>query len=164
MTIFYKCLQYSRFLLATLIMLAVAVLPRIPLGAENNKVAAATETNFRDLETGVYLYGQSSKPYEIGNEYILFEVMEEKLIGVLYMPHSSFSCFQGEIANNQLEMTVDHPYEDTVHDYAIALEETSPIASRDREVEAPLKLEGYVPVEEINANDRRMLATCREKF
>lgn len=164
MTFFDKCLQYSRLLLAAITMFAVAVLPRIPLGAENNQVVAGTDTDFRDLEAGVYLYGQSSKPYEIGNEYILFEVMEEKLIGVLYMPHSSFSCFQGEIANNQLEMTVDHPYEDTVHDYTIALEETSPIASRDREVEAPLKLKGYVPVEEINANDRRMLSTCREKF
>ncbi|MFP4337347.1 MAG: hypothetical protein ACLFQP_05405 [Halothece sp.] len=157
-------MQYSRLLLVALMMLAVAVLPRIPLGGENNQVATGTEIEFRDLETGVYLYGQSSKPYEVGNEYILFEVMEEKLIGVLYMPHSSFSCFQGEITNNQLEMTVDHPYEDTVYDYAIALEETSPIASRETQVEAPFKLEGYVPVKEINANDRRMLEICREKF
>lgn len=168
MLFIHKCLQFSQFLIVALMMVSVAVLPTTPLWAENenslNDEASIKHKNFRDLEGGVYLYGQSSKRDEIGNEYILFEVMEEKLIGVLYMPHSSFSCFQGEIANNQLEMMVDHPYEETVHDYAIALEETSPIASQDRELKAPFKLKGYVPVEEINANDQRMLETCREKF
>ncbi|QDZ40927.1 hypothetical protein FRE64_13835 [Euhalothece natronophila Z-M001] len=164
MNFIHKCLRYSQFLIVALMMFAVAILPRLPLGAENNKETQGSEANFRDLETGIYLYGQSSKPYEIGKEYILFEVTEEKLIGVLYMPHSSFSCFEGKTTENQLEMLVDHPYEDSFHDYAIALEETSPVASRSEQVKAPLQLKGYVPVEEINSNDRRMLATCQEKF
>lgn len=168
MLFIHKCLQYSQFLIVTLIMFSVAVLPITPLGAENenlsNDEASTKHKNFRNLETGIHLYGQSSEPYEIGKEYVLLAVTDEQLIGVLYMPHSSFSCFQGEIKNNQLDMIVDHPYDDQLRDHAIALEETSPIASRNGEVEAPLQLEGYVPVEEINANDRRMLATCQEKF
>lgn len=168
MLFIHKILQYSQFLIVALMMFSVAVLPTNPLWAENenslNDEASRKHKNFRNLETGIHLYGQSSKPYEIGKEYVLLEVTDEQLIGVLYMPHSSFSCFQGKIKNNQLDMIVDHPYDDQLHDHTIALEETSPIASRDREVEAPFKLKGYVPVEEINANDQRMLSTCREKF
>ena len=166
MLFIHKCLQYSQFLTVALMLLAIAALPISPLWAQTDRATdevPLSQPNLRNLKKGIYLYGQSSQPDQIGQEYILLEVTEGELMGVLYMPRSSFSCFQGEINNNQLEMMIDHPYEESLHEYAIALEETSPIASAKEKV-APLKLQGYVQVEEINANDRRMLATCREKF
>ena len=48
--------------------------------------------------------------------------------------------------------------------YAIALEAVSPLASRNEQVQAPVTLKGYHPLEEISPNDERMLATCQNEF
>ncbi|MDR9403180.1 MAG: hypothetical protein RI580_07050 [Halothece sp. Uz-M2-17] len=156
-------LQSAQMLIAVLLMLVLATVPIGSLSAQEEK--ERKESNrMSTLPNGTYLYGQSRQPDQIGQEYIVFEVKDGKLVGALYMPHSEFSCFQGTIQANELAMTVDHPYENTQYPYAIALEAVSPLASRNEQAQAPVTLKGYHPLEEISPNDERMLATCQNEF
>lgn len=161
MTFVYQWLQSSQFLLTALTTLALVTLPMLDLIAR--PIEVRTKNDQQTFQEGTYIYGQSPQPNQIGNEYIVFEVTAEKLIGVLYMPHSEFSCFEGEIKGDELDLIVDHPYEDTTNPYSIALESVSPIASGDETMKTPLTLKGYHPLEELSANDERMLDYCTRR-
>lgn len=157
-TFISQWLQSVHIVLAGLVMLLLAVLPipslSVPESKDQNSV----------LPDGTYLYGQSQQPSQIGQEYIVFEVRDGKVIGALYMPRSEFSCFQGTMDARELEMMVNHPYEDTEYPYAIALDTSAPLASQDGQNQASLTLKGYHPLEEVSANDQRMLATCKQEM
>lgn len=155
-------LHSAQVLMTALVMLLLATVPIPPLWAQEQR--ETEETNrMSALPNGTYLYGQSPKPDQLGQEYIVFEVKDGQLVGALYMPRSEFSCFRGSIEGNELAMTVDHPYDDTQHPYAIALEATSPLASGSEPPLPPVTLKGYHPLEEISPNDQRMLATCQNE-
>ena len=49
------------------------------------------------VKDGIYLYGQSPKPNQLGQGYIIFQKQQNKVTGALYMPQSEFNCFQGTI-------------------------------------------------------------------
>lgn len=166
MAFVYQWLQYSQIMIAVLIMLVLVTLPIAPLWAQNNNPEQDSEDANGEgaMANGTYLYGQSPQVDQLGKQYIVFEVTGEKVVGALYMPHSEFSCFQGEITPNRLEMTVDDPYNESTHPYAIALAEHSPLANRNGQLEKPIVLQGYHPLEEISQNDQRMLATCQKEL
>jgi len=164
MAFFYQWLQCSQMMIAVLMMLALVTLPMTPLWAQTNQSNGKTEGDDGVMSDGTYLYGQSPQADQLGKQYIIFEVTGQDVIGALYMPHSEFSCFKGNITPNQLEMTVDDPYNETTHPYAIALEERSPVASQNGVPAEAIMLQGYHPLEEISANDQRMLATCQKEF
>lgn len=167
MAFLHPGLQFSSSFLATLMIFTLVTLPITPLWAETGQSKKQTEkanSNSSVLPPGIYLYGESQQPDQLGKEYIVLEVTEKRLLGVLYMPRSSFSCFEGEIANHQLKMTVDTAYDDETHSYAIALDSTSPVASQQEQFQIPFHLKGYHPLEDISENDKRMLETCREVF
>ena len=161
MTFVYQWLQPSQFLLTLLTTLALLTLPMFSVIARPIEMMKNNQSTFQE---GTYIYGQSPQPNEIGNEYVVFEVTDRKLVGVLYMPHSEFSCFEGEIKGDELDLIVDHPYDDTTNRYSIALESVSPVASRDETMKTPLTLKGYHPLEELSPNDERMLAHCQTAF
>ena len=158
LTFISQWLQSAHIVLAGLVMLLLAVLPipslSVPESKDQNSV----------LPDGTYLYGQSQQPSQIGQEYIVFEVRDGKVIGALYMPRSEFSCFQGTMDASELEMMVNHPYEDTEYPYAIALDTSAPLASQDGQNQVAVTLKGYHPLEEVSANDQRMLATCKQEM
>jgi len=162
-TFISEWLHSAQVILAGLAMLMLATLPIPSLSASENQDSDLRDEN-TVLPDGTYLYGQSQQPDQIGQEYIVFELQDGKLIGALYMPRSEFSCFQGTMTASNLEMVVDHPYEDTQYPYAIALDTTAPIASRNEQTSAAVTLKGYHPLEEISKNDQRMLATCQQEF
>ncbi len=141
--------------------LAFIALPIAPLSAKQPQSTAETNPNKKLIPNGIYLYGQSPKPDQIGQEYLVFQAENGKLVGALYMPHSEFSCFQGQVSANQLQMIVDHPYEDSTNAYEIALETPDPIANQNQSLSQPLTLQGYHPIEEISDSDRGLLATCQ---
>jgi hypothetical protein len=116
------------------------------------------------IPDGIYLYGQSPEPDQIGAAYLVFEADENEIVGAFYMPHSSFDCFQGEVQPNRLALTITDSYEQTTHPYEIAMTASSDIASADNPAIAPAELEGYHPIEEISENDQRILAICRNQF
>lgn len=122
-------------------------------GAERS--VAASQKQLRD---GTYLFGQSSKPNQIGKEYVVFEARSGKVRGALYMPSSEFSCFYGTAKNNQMDLVVVDPYDQSTSSYAIGLERNSLVAGKNQ-----VALQGYQPISRITANDKRILNACGNK-
>lgn len=161
-TFWGQWLQSLQILIAAVMMLAFVTLPIAPSSGQEGQSKDEANSNSSVIPNGIYLYGQSQKPDQIGKEYIVFKAEDGELVGALYMPRSEFSCFRGEIAANQLQMIVDHPYEDSTHPYAIALTARDAIASRQNDsISQPVTLQGYHPIEDISDNDQRLLVTCQ---
>ncbi len=124
--------------------------------------AIASTTPSQSLQDGVYLYGQSANPDQIGAAYMVFEVTQDKVVGAFYMPNSSFDCFHGSFKADQLALTVKDSYEQTSHPYAIALETSSTTASTQPGAIAGLA--GYHPISNVSRNDQRLLSTCKATY
>ncbi len=123
------------------------------------------------IPDGIYLYGQSSEPEQIGKEYIVFEARQSKVIGAVYLPSSEFSCFYGTVDSKQMNLTVSNPYDQTAFSHTIARAQPSPIAAAGGQINLEntydslrypytLGLEGYQAVSEMSDNDRRILSLC----
>jgi hypothetical protein len=85
--------------------LITALIPDAQTSPNNSGVAL--DGNF-PKEDGIYLYGQSSQPGEIGQGYVVFQKQQGRVSGALYMPHSEYSCFNGSVDNTgELAMTVN---------------------------------------------------------
>jgi hypothetical protein len=111
------------------------------------------------LPDGVYLYGQSAKANQIGSAYLVLKVNQRQVVGVFYMPASSFDCFQGQVETAKLDLTVVESYEQKSYPYSIALNQTARVAANQPQA-AIAELVGYHRLPTISSNDRRMLATC----
>lgn len=116
------------------------------------------------LPDGVYLYGETQTPDQIGASYMVMEVNDNQVVGALYIPHSSFDCFQGEFQGNQLDMTVVNSYDRTTQGYSFAVQNNSYIASIDDPVSTPARLNGMYNLSEVSSNDQRILETCKADF
>lgn len=112
---------------------------------------------------GIYLFGQSPEPNQLGQGYVLFQKQQGKLVGALYMPNSEFSCFQGTIdKSGELAMTVTGT-PDAGASPDVATTSTIPQLSDDEPMTYAytVTLQDYHPINSISANDRRILQMCR---
>ncbi|NDJ18294.1 hypothetical protein [Myxacorys almedinensis] len=125
---------------------------------KTQKVAAATAAT---LPNGVYLYGQSAQPEQLGKAYFVFEVKQGKLIGALYMPRSSFDCTYGAVQPDKVALTVVNSYEKSENPYAIALERNASVASLNNPALLPTGLEGFHQISNLSNTDRRILKVCK---
>ncbi|MCP6760906.1 MAG: hypothetical protein NHB32_19660 [Fischerella sp. CENA71] len=114
-------------------------------------------------QDGVYLYGQSPKPGQLGQGYIVFEKRQNKIIGALYMPSSEYSCFNGTLnSSGELAMTV-RGYVGEISPSEIANRNGLP----QRSDEEPniyghsVELQDYYQVNSITGSDRQILKTCK---
>lgn len=139
---------------------ATAAEPEIVETEPTTEAIAPSEVDSA-FSDGVYLYGQSQEPDQIGSEYLVFEVRDRQIIGAFYMPHSSFDCFSGRVEENQLALTIIDSYEQQEYTYAIALDETAAIASTDPSTVIPVGLDGYVRLDQVSENDQRILGVCQ---
>ena len=135
----------------------------------------ALSTNTRELDRkgkvqfpeqdGIYLYGQSSTPNQLGQGYILFQKQQSKIIGALYVPQSEFSCFQGTLAKSgELAMTVkSSPGE--VGAMEVSAKTTVPKISDDESTNYvhSISLQDYQQLNSVSANDREMLQMCKQE-
>ena len=135
----------------------------------------ALSTNTRELDRkgkvqfpeqdGIYLYGQSSTPNQLGQGYILFQKQQSKIIGALYVPHSEFSCFQGTLAKSgELAMTVkSSPGEVGVMEVSTA--STIPKVNENEFTTYPysLTLQDYHQLSSVSSNDREILQICQQE-
>ncbi|NER26063.1 MAG: hypothetical protein F6J96_36325, partial [Symploca sp. SIO1C2] len=150
--------------------------PNSPIQELDTKVeqAAIQEPSLQEpsLPNGTYLYGQSSQPEQIGQEYLVFEVHQGEVVGALYMPSSEFSCFQGTWDSNHLNLQVVNPYDQTAISHIIARAKPSPIAAAGGQLNLEsaydsltyphaVGLEGYQQISEVSDNDHRILSMCR---
>ncbi|MBD2198306.1 MULTISPECIES: hypothetical protein [Calothrix] len=115
-------------------------------------------------EDGLYLYGQSPKPNQLGQGYIIFEKRQATVRGALYMPSSEFSCFQGTIdRSGELAMTVNaSPDGNNYH--PVATTSTTPNINEDAFTSYPysVALQDYHQLKSISANDRHILQMCSQ--
>lgn len=133
-------------------------------------------TNIRELERnsnvnklpdqdGIYLYGQSSKPNELGSGYIVLQKQKGKISGALYVPQSEFSCFQGTITKSgELAMTVNS-YPGEVG--AIQVSTTSNIPTiNDQESSSyaySVNLQNYHQLNSVSQQDQDILEMCQRE-
>ncbi|MUL36508.1 hypothetical protein [Gloeocapsopsis dulcis] len=121
-------------------------------------------------QDGVYLYGRAPQPQQIGQEYMVFELHQGKVIGAFYLPYSEFSCFSGNINSGELALIVaDAP--DAGED-ALAQPQQIATASDPRLEEEfsaisypyAVALQEYYQLPEVSTSDRQILQTCRNNY
>lgn len=138
---------------------AVAIAPQ----KSAKSTLTAPSANF-PKENGVYLYGQSSQPNQLGQGYIIFEKQQATVKGALYMPSSEFSCFQGTIdKSGELAMTVNSS-PDAGGLTQVATSDRLPRINDDEPITYAysVALQDYHQLESITANDRRILQMCNQ--
>lgn len=125
--------------------------------------------------SGTYLYGQAPVAGQLGQEYMVFEVLQGRVVGAFYMPSSEFSCFQGTLNNNQMNVTVANSYDNSAFIHQIAQ------GQQDQRLAAAggmnllnaidsltypheVELENYHRISDVSANDQRLLASCQAKY
>jgi len=113
---------------------------------------------------GIYLYGQSPRPNQLGQGYVLFQKQQNKVIGALYMPNSEFSCFQGTLdRSGELAMTVNSsPDEGGLTQ--VATSNGIPRINGDEPITYAysVALQDYHRLKSISVNDRRILQMCNQ--
>ena len=112
---------------------------------KKTKIMPETFPATNPLSNGIYLYGESSIPEQIGNSYLVFEIRNDKVVGALYLPYSSFSCFYGTPKPDLLDVTVADSYDNSTYPYSI-------------------NLKNYYPLTKPSENDLRILNICQNSF
>ncbi len=120
--------------------------------------------NQQTLPDGVYLYGESATPEQIGSAYMVFEVKNNHAVGALYLPRSSFDCFQGEVQGDRFNMAITNSYDQTTYSYSLPAQTDSYIASAGDVVAPTLQLTGFHQIQPVSANDHRILETCKADY
>jgi hypothetical protein len=116
-----------------------------------------TPTNTAQLQSGVYLYGESDRPEVVGKEYIIFETIGNKTIGAFYLPQSEFSCFYGQFKGSRLNVTLIDTFDRQKYNFTLALNPNGLTASKQPMMGEPT----YQPLGKISNNDRQILNTCK---
>jgi hypothetical protein len=147
-----------------------------PVSEEKESTLAQTKNQKAEKETaiapkfslpkkdGIYLYGQSPQPDQIGQGYVLFKKQQGRLVGALYMPNSEFSCFQGKLdTSGELAMTVTATPDAGISP-EVATASTLPKFSEDEPMSYAysLALQDYHPINRISPSDRRILQMCSQ--
>lgn len=121
----------------------------------------------RQFSNGIYLYGSSPQPEQLGQTYTVFEVRRSRVIGAFYMPRSSFDCFYGSLESDRLAITIINSYDRTPYSYSIALAPQSETTSgNDLAIDTAEKigLAGFYPIDRVSWNDRRILGACKQNY
>lgn len=105
---------------------------------------------------GAYLYGEAKTRDEIGKTYLVFAAAGNRLEGAIYMPYSSFDCFQGTIRDRQLVLTIADSFDGQEYRFSI------PIAAAATAPNQPPQLTGFYDLKRLSDNDQRILKQCRQ--
>lgn len=127
---------------------------------ENNTLIAQHQF----LDDGVYLYGESPQPEQIGQAYMVFEVTQGQLTGAFYMPRSSFDCFSGVAQGNQLNLNITESYSQQTYSHTVGFNNSSVVAAVGRQGadKNNLTLDGFHRLPNLSANDQRILNECKK--
>ncbi|MEH2058290.1 MAG: hypothetical protein V7K97_19460 [Nostoc sp.] len=118
------------------------------------------------VKDGIYLYGQSPKPNQLGQGYIIFQKRQDKVTGALYMPQSELNCFQGTInPSGELAMTVNTSSNEASSEQSNQVATTNRLPKvNDDESNSyaySLALQDFYRLNSIAASDRRTLQMCK---
>ena len=116
------------------------------------------------IVNGVYLYGSAPEPETVGAAYMVFEAQDSQLVGAMFMPQSSFDCFQGYRDGNELALQIRNSYTQEVYGYAIALvADDLQVASADN-TDFVLALDGFYKLGTPGESDMAILSTCQATY
>lgn len=124
---------------------------------------------------GIYLYGQSPKPQQVGQEYMVFEVRQGKVIGAFYLPQSEFSCFNGTLQSGNLALMVAYGPDSNPSEDSIAVQDSQQVATasdkppienvyNETAYAYSVALQNYHQLTSISDNDQQILRTCRNNY
>lgn len=145
--------------LAKASLLAFAALGIALPGMSSAQVSTAAAPDRTVMTDGVYLFGQSPNPDEMGATYAVLSVKDNQTTGAFYQPHSSFDCFSGEIAPDRLDVNVVDSYTQTTHPYAVAIALEDALVAG--EAAGAYTLEGFHRIENLSHQDHEILSTCQ---
>lgn len=120
---------------------------------------------------GVYLYGQSPQPQQLGQEYMVFEVRRGKVRGAFYLPFSEFSCFSGTLQSGKLALVVaSSPDSDNSSDVSADQDPQQVAAAANNSYDVPsadypysVALQSYYQLATVSANDQQILKACKNE-
>lgn len=121
----------------------------------------AVEADANFPADGIYLYGQSPQPGQIGVDYAVMEVRDRQTVGAFYRVSSSFDCFHGEVGSEQLNLTVVNSYEQASYSYALPIDQTATVASNNGSGSGAVELLGLHSIDTISDMDMEILSTCQ---
>lgn len=164
-----KFYQYSLSSLVWLVGLVVSIInptlvlrSEIPSSRQPEKIDRHSNFPLTFSET-THFYGQSDKPEQIDQEYLVFKLEKDRVIGAIYLPKSEFSCFWGNIDAEKMNLSIADPYDRTFHPYTIALADRSSIATTNLDRLTPIKLLGYQSIAIVDENAKRILNICLQQ-
>lgn len=165
------CLQHLsswRYLLGSIVgsLLVCSAVNANPLPATDLPANLPTTTvnTASTVNDGVYLYGSVPEPDSLGAAYIVFSVRDTHLIGALFMPQSSFDCFQGQRIGNELAMQITNSYTQEVYGYEIALvADDSQVASASNR-DFVMQLDGFHYLGMPGEAEMAILSTCQANY
>lgn len=138
-----------------------------------SKDSANTPKGRLPEKDGIYLYGQSPKPEQIGQEYMVFEMNRGKVVGAFYLPQSEFSCFQGNLKSGKLALMVasgsgTEPYPDPVAGNSQQVAAVSDRFESGSSFETStysysVALQNYYQLPIVSNNDQRILSSCKNQ-
>ncbi len=112
------------------------------------------------VKNGTYLYGQSSKPSQIGKDYLILKVKDGQVGGAVYRPQSEFYCFTGQVQGEQLKLSFIDPSSGAIYKHEIGIRYfNQPIASEKLPL-SKLSLDGFEPLEKLGEIDHQILNAC----
>lgn len=122
---------------------------------------------------GIYLYGQSPKPEQVGQEYMVFEVRGGKVVGAFYLPHSEFSCFSGTLQSGSLALMVANGSDSAPSEDSIAAQNSQQVATASDQPQIEgysqtaysysVALRDYHQLASVSGNDQQILRTCKQQ-
>ena len=110
------------------------------------------------LSDGTYLFGQTEIPDQIGMGYAVFSVKDNRAVGAVYQPRSSFDCFSGQISPSELSMDIVNSYDQTVYPYEIAMSLDNSLTAGN--AAGAYTLDGFYRLDELSDADREILSIC----
>ena len=137
---------------------------RINAESSQTPTQSANRSEVATVPNGVYLYGESQQPDQIGSAYLVFEVSDNQAVGAFYLPHSSFDCFQGEVQGDRLNLTITNSYDQNTYAYSLPIQTDSYVASAVEVAPPTVQLNGFHSISSVSDNDHRILETCKADF
>ena len=137
---------------------------------------ARTAPTHSTVPDGIYLYGQSPEPDQIGQEYLVFESKQGIIRGASYLPRSEFVCFDASHQDQILTVTlresqgpiiVTHNQSAPSRQYLASASTRGSVSgpsitSSDAATSPsyPINLNTFHRIQDVSQNDQRILTAC----
>ncbi len=111
--------------------------------------------------TNAYLFGTTPEAGQIGHDYMVMQIGEEKSVkGAFYQVSSEYACFSGEVADGKLDLAVIDPYEQVAYEHQLNYEQTALVADTSEQTATQIIPEGFHLIEIVSNLANTILADC----